>query len=93
MSDEPVRRRKPRRATVEPTRLNDTPVVGVFETAQPVKAPTRAVATPKPATQEHDTASEPVLEQVAAADDPRAWGDPVEDLGDWLKSQRPPHWE
>lgn len=92
MSDGPARRRTPRRATVEPTRLNDSPVVGVFETPA-VKVPTRAVVEPPPSTEAGDAAAEPVLEQVAGADDPRAWGDPVDDLGDWLKSQRPPHWE
>lgn len=35
----------------------------------------------------------PVLDQQAAEDDPRRWGDVDDDLGDWLKSQRPPHWD
>ena len=35
----------------------------------------------------------PVLDQQAAEDDPRRWGDADDDLGDWLKSQRPPHWD
>ncbi|GAA3323645.1 hypothetical protein [Paeniglutamicibacter sulfureus] len=35
----------------------------------------------------------PVLDQQAAEDDPRRWGDGDDDLGDWLKSQRPPHWD
>jgi hypothetical protein len=35
----------------------------------------------------------PVLDEQAAEDDPRRWGDSEEDLGDWLKSQRPPHWD
>lgn len=89
MNEEAAPRRTSRRATVEPTRLNDTPVLGVFETAKPAAAPLRAAAKPTPEAAQ----AEPVLEQLAAADDPRAWGDPVDDLGDWLKSQRPPHWE
>ena len=36
---------------------------------------------------------QPVLDQQAAEDDPRRWGDGDDDLGDWLKSQRPPHWD
>lgn len=35
---------------------------------------------------------DPVFEQTAAEDDPRRWGDAEDDLGDWMKSQRPPHW-
>lgn len=34
-----------------------------------------------------------LLEQRAAADSPRAWGDSEDDLGEWMKSQRPPHWD
>lgn len=37
--------------------------------------------------------TDPILEQRADDDDPRRWGDRDEDLGDWLKSQRPPHWD
>ena len=36
--------------------------------------------------------ADPVFEQTAAEDDPRRWGDAEDDLGDWMKSQRPPHW-
>ncbi len=37
--------------------------------------------------------ADPILEQRAAEDDPRRWGDADEDLGDWMKAQRPPHWD
>lgn len=37
--------------------------------------------------------SEPLLPSRAAEDDPRRWGDGDDDLGEWLKSQRPPHWD
>ncbi|MFI8412396.1 hypothetical protein ACIGB6_07950 [Paeniglutamicibacter gangotriensis] len=36
---------------------------------------------------------EALLEQRAAEDSPRAWGDSEDDLGEWMKSQRPPHWD
>jgi hypothetical protein len=36
---------------------------------------------------------QPLLDQQAAEDDPRRWGDGDDDLGDWLRSQRPPHWD
>ncbi|MFL4473837.1 hypothetical protein ACIPVK_07565 [Paeniglutamicibacter sp. MACA_103] len=41
----------------------------------------------------NDRKAKPVLDQQAAEDDPRRWGDAEDDLGDWLKSQRPPHWD
>lgn len=37
--------------------------------------------------------SGPVLPERAAEDDPRRWGDTEEDLGEWMRSQRPPHWD
>ncbi|MGL3805095.1 hypothetical protein ACSYDW_03280 [Paeniglutamicibacter sp. R2-26] len=37
--------------------------------------------------------ADPVLPERAAEDDPRRWGDAEEDLGEWMKSQRPPHWD
>lgn len=45
------------------------------------------------ATAPHAGTANPVLDQQAAEDDPRRWGDADDDLGDWLKSQRPPHWD
>ena len=38
-------------------------------------------------------AAGPLLPERAAEDDPRRWGDAEEDLGEWMKSQRPPHWD
>ena len=35
----------------------------------------------------------PVLPERAAEDDPRRWGDTEDDLGEWMRSQRPPHWD
>ncbi|GAA1498180.1 hypothetical protein [Paeniglutamicibacter kerguelensis] len=37
--------------------------------------------------------SGPVLPERAAEDDPRRWGDADDDLGEWMRSQRPPHWD
>lgn len=34
-----------------------------------------------------------VLPERAAEDDPRRWGDTDDDLGEWMRSQRPPHWD
>lgn len=56
---------------------------GATADAAPATAPTPA----KPGDKR------PVLDQQAAEDDPRRWGDGDDDLGDWLKSQRPPHWD
>lgn len=39
------------------------------------------------------TGSGPVLPERAAEDDPRRWGDTEDDLGEWMRSQRPPHWD
>lgn len=50
-----------------------------------VPAPAKSLARSK----QPDT----VLEQRAAEDDPRRWGDTENDLGEWMKSQRPPHWD
>lgn len=33
-----------------------------------------------------------VIPRLAAEDDPRSWGDSVEDRDSWLREQRPPHW-
>ena len=38
-------------------------------------------------------ATDPVLPERTAEDDPRRWGDTEDDLGEWMKSQRPPHWD
>ncbi|MFJ6417433.1 hypothetical protein [Paeniglutamicibacter sp. NPDC091659] len=39
------------------------------------------------------TGSGQVLPERAAEDDPRRWGDTEDDLGEWMRSQRPPHWD
>ncbi|RAX47352.1 hypothetical protein DQ353_18835 [Arthrobacter sp. AQ5-05] len=49
--------------------------------------------TPKPARKTRPPKTGPVLEQRATEDDPRRWGDADDDLGDWMKAQRPPHWD
>lgn len=54
--------------------------------AAPAPPPAGRTAPPAPK-------ADPVLDQQASDDDPRRWGDAQDDLGDWLKSQRPPHWE
>ncbi|WP_246657698.1 hypothetical protein [Arthrobacter yangruifuii] len=33
-----------------------------------------------------------LLPVTAKEDDPRVWGDAVEDNDSWLREQRPPHW-
>jgi hypothetical protein len=35
----------------------------------------------------------PVVPMRAAEDDPRAWGDREDDHDQWLRDQRPPHWD
>ncbi len=55
------------------------------------KTPATGPAPVKPATPSKQP--DPVLEQRAAEDDPRRWGDSENDLGEWMKSQRPPHWD
>ena len=60
--------------------------------ARPRPAPGKPRQRQGPGSPEHAT-RDPVLEQRAAEDDPRRWGDADDDLGDWLKSQRPPHWD
>lgn len=37
-------------------------------------------------------AGDSVIPRLAAEDDPRAWGDSIEDRDKWLREQRPPHW-
>ncbi|MDQ0094586.1 hypothetical protein [Paeniglutamicibacter psychrophenolicus] len=89
------RRIKPRRFTAPPQQVSDSTLVGVFRlphaAGRPEAAPGTRPATP--AKQPEAPATGPVLEQRAADDDPRRWGDADEDLGDWMKSQRPPHWD
>ena len=57
------------------------------------KTQAQGVRAPKGPPAIHAKSPNPVLDQQAAEDDPRRWGDADDDLGDWLKSQRPPHWD
>lgn len=57
------------------------------------KSRTADAPAPKKRTAANAKKSNADLDQTAAEDDPRRWGDADDDLGDWLKSQRPPHWD
>jgi hypothetical protein len=95
------RRRKSRRFTAPPQQVSDSTLVGVFELPHGAGRPAPGPATGAPADaavaktpgESAGRKPNPVLDQQAAEDDPRRWGDAEEDLGDWLKSQRPPHWD
>ncbi|PQZ96010.1 hypothetical protein CQ018_01610 [Arthrobacter sp. MYb227] len=72
--------------------LGDQPVTtdaAKDSTATPTGSPD---ATDKPA-RTAAQGTEPIFSERAAEDDPRRWGDGVDDLGEWMKSQRPPHWD
>ncbi|OIH86813.1 hypothetical protein BLJ79_02320 [Arthrobacter sp. UCD-GKA] len=89
------RRKKPRRFTAPPQQVSESALVGVFRLPHGAGRPEAAPGTQKatPAKQPDAPATGPVLEQRAADDDPRRWGDADDDLGDWMKAQRPPHWD
>lgn len=60
------------------------------------EADTKADTEPQVSTTEKvapDAPAAALLPERAAEDDPRRWGDGEDDLGEWLKSQRPPHWD
>ncbi|GAA5228645.1 hypothetical protein [Paeniglutamicibacter antarcticus] len=101
------RPKKSRRFTAPPQKVSTSNLLGVFELPHGAGRPSsrssrepEASAHPdahaKPAlpgkAENHESAAS-VLEQRAAEDDPRRWGDGDDDLGDWMKSQRPPHWD
>lgn len=100
-ADDAPRRKKPRRFTAPPQRVSDSTLVGVFEmphgsgnpAANAPGNPESGTRPPEPAKQPGPAKSGPVLEQRAPEDDPRRWGDADDDLGDWMKAQRPPHWD
>ncbi|GAA1872075.1 hypothetical protein GCM10009715_18670 [Paeniglutamicibacter psychrophenolicus] len=95
------RRKKPRRFTAPPQRVSESTLVGVFEmphgsgrpAANAAGNPEAGTRPPKPAKKPGPAKTGPVLEQRATEDDPRRWGDADDDLGDWMKAQRPPHWD
>lgn len=102
------RPKKPRRFTAPPQKVSTSNLVGVFELPHGAGRPRcpatdqQPEASPEPGAEtgtalvnktEHQENVDPVLEQRAADEDPRRWGDGDDDLGDWMKSQRPPHWD
>lgn len=103
-----TRPKKSRRFTAPPQKVSTSNLVGVFELPHGAGRPGSGVTDQQPEAlvetcpgagpglakkkEGHGTV-EAVLEQRAADDDPRRWGDAEEDLGDWMKSQRPPHWD
>lgn len=96
---EPVRK-KPRRYTAEPQQVSEAKLVGVFELPHGAGRPdVQASGAQGTADDNQESAgitpkkAEPIFSERATEDDPRRWGDSDDDLGEWMKSQRPPHWD
>lgn len=96
---EPVRK-KPRRYTAEPQQVSEAKLVGVFELPHGAGRPRFKTPGVQNASDDSNKSAEatskeaePVFSERAAEDDPRRWGDSEDDLGEWMKSQRPPHWD
>lgn len=95
---EPVRK-KPRRYTAESQQVSEAKLVGVFELPHGAGRPDPQTPASKDASKDAEkpgatrNKAEPIFSEQAAEDDPRRWGDNVDDLGEWMKSQRPPHWD
>lgn len=100
--------KKSRRYTAAPQKVSESVLLGVFELPHGAGRPeTRSDRTLKAESSEPEKTEPkshgeqtpasvpqaPILSERAAEDDPRRWGDDEDDLGEWMKSQRPPHWD